>query len=281
VPWTPELFTAPALARVWEDERLRRLALVPFFDGLRTGEIGALVESFAGVPQVHHPVRGRIMGVAAFERFAVELSGWMAEHDATTEQVGFTITPGRGVEEHVLRADGDVGRVELPMAIASDHDPSGRITEQRVYFSSRPLSGRHAVRPPLLQPDELTDAADVVGDYGRALAAGDAEAAVAAFEPDGYLREPAGEARTHRGTAALRARHEQLFANGGGIAFERCATTDDGVACALEYNVVAWGRTALAPQAGLAVHVRGDHGRLAAVRVYDDVDPPPHPRSES
>src|SRR4029079_11691514 len=62
------------------------------------------------------------------------------------------------------------------------------------------------------------------------------------------------------------------------IAFERGATTDDGVACALEYNVVAWGRTALAPQAGLAVHVRGDHGRLPAGRGHDDGDPPPPPR---
>jgi hypothetical protein len=280
VPWTPELFTAPALARVWEDERLRRLALVPFFDGLRTGEIGALVESFAGVPQVHHPVRGRIMGVAAFERFAAGLSAWMTEHDASTEQVGFLLTPARGVEELVLRADGEEGRVEVPMAIASDHDASGRITEQRVYFSSLPVSGRLAIRPPLLQPDELTEAADAVGDYGRALAAGDAEAAVAAFEPDGYLREPAGEPRTHRGAAALRAVHERLFANGGGITLERCAAADDGAACALEYNVVAWGPTALAPQAGLTVHVRGDRGRLAAVRVYDDVEPPP-PRPES
>ncbi len=280
MPWTPELFTAPALARVWEDERLRRLSLVPFFDGLRTGEIGALVESFSGVPQVHHPVRGRITGVAAFECFAVTLGDWMAEHDATTEQVGFLITPGRGVEELVLHADGDAGRVAVPMAIASDHDAHGRITEQRVYYSPRLLSGRHAVRPPLLQPDELAGVADVVGDYGRALAAGDVEAAVAAFEPDGYLREPAGEARTHRGTAALRALHERLFTNGGGIALERCATVDDGVACALEYNVVGWGRTALAPQAGLAVHVRGEHGRLAAVRVYDDVDPPLPPRPE-
>ena len=38
MPWLPELFTAPALARVWEDERRRQLALVPFFAGVMTGE---------------------------------------------------------------------------------------------------------------------------------------------------------------------------------------------------------------------------------------------------
>jgi hypothetical protein len=49
---------------------------------------------------------------------------------------------------------------------------------------------------------------------------------------------------------------------------------DDGCYCALEYNVVAWGETQLAPQAGVAVYVRGPSGKLAAARIYDDVDPP-------
>ena len=43
---------------------------------------------------------------------------------------------------------------------------------------------------------------------------------------------------------------------------------------ALEYNVVRWGRTELAPEAGLAVYVRGDTGKLASARIYDDADPP-------
>jgi catechol 2,3-dioxygenase-like lactoylglutathione lyase family enzyme len=35
-----------------------------------------------------------------------------------------------------------------------------------------------------------------------------------------------------------------------------------------------WGKTELPPQAGIAVYVRGQSGKLAAVRVYDDVDWP-------
>jgi hypothetical protein len=50
--------------------------------------------------------------------------------------------------------------------------------------------------------------------------------------------------------------------------------TDDGVRCAVEYNCVRWGDRALPPQAGLGVWERGPDGRLAAVRVYDDVEPP-------
>lgn len=274
MPWLPELFTAPALARIWEDERRRRLELVPFFAGVMTGEIRALVESFAGEPELHHPVRGRIKGVAAFERFVSELRIWLAEHSATAEDVDFVLTPGCGVEELILHLDTDKGPIELPVAVASDHDERGPIVEQRIYFSSWPLTGGHAIRPPVLQPGPGLDEPDVVGDYQRAIAAGDADAVMAAFEPDASVREPAGRGHTHHGADELRALYERFFSNGGGIALEHCAVTDDGRACALEYNVVAWGRTTLPPQAGLAVYVRGDSGRLAAARIYDDADPP-------
>ena len=63
----------------------------------------------------------------------------------------------------------------------------------------------------------------------------------------------------------------------GGIPVERCALVDDGRACAFEYNVVQWGKTELPPQAGLAAYVRGQSGKLAEVRIYDDVDPPVGP----
>jgi SnoaL-like domain len=274
MPWLPELFTAPALARVWEDERRRRLALVPFFAGVMTGETRALVESFAGAPELHHPVRGRVRGVAAFERFVGELRTWLAEHSATAEDVDFVLTPRCGVEELILHLATDDGRRALPVAVASDHDERGRIVEQRIYSSSWPLTGGHAIRPPVLQPRPGLDEPDVVGDYQRALAAGDADAVTAAFEPDASVREPAGRDYTHHGADELRALYERFFSNGGGIPLEHCTVTDDGRACALEYNVVAWGRTALPPQAGLAVYVRGDSGRLAAARIYDDTDPP-------
>ena len=113
-----------------------------------------------------------------------------------------------------------------------------------------------------------------MAEYQRALAAGDVDAIVATFEPDGYAREPSGGEHTHRGPDGLRAFYEQLFSNGGGIALEHCSLIDDGRSCALEYNVVRWGRTQLPPQAGVAVYVQGPSGKLAAARIYDDVDPP-------
>ena len=118
-----------------------------------------------------------------------------------------------------------------------------------------------------------------MAEYQRALSAGDVDAIVAAFEPDGYAREPAGGQYMHRGLDGLRAVYELLFSNGGGIPLEHCELVDDNRACALEYNVVRWGRMELPPEAGVAVYVRGQSGKLAAARIYDDVSPPLDPRT--
>ena len=272
MPWQPELFSAPVLQRVQDRRRRERLAAVPFFDGLMSGEVDALIGSYAGEPELHHPGRGRIKGAAAFASFAADTKARLLDANACVEDVNFIVTPRGGVEEVVVHVDDDDGRIALPLALSADRDEDLRIIELRLYFSSWPLTGGHAIRPPLLQADPEAAAPDIVGDYLRSLAVGDADAVVAAFEPDGSMREPAGD--VHRGTDALRALYTRFFSNGGGIPLEHCALWDDGRSCALEYNVVAWGRTELAPQAGIAVYARGDSGKLASARVYDDVDAP-------
>jgi hypothetical protein len=274
MPWAPELFSSPALEAIQEKRQRDELSWVPFFDGLMTGEMDALIGSFSGEPELHHPVRGRIKGSRAFERYAIETKSWLDERRVTVEDVDIFLAARRGVEEVALHVDSAGGRIELPLAIAADYDEDHRFSEMRIYFSTWPLNGGHAVRPPLLQPDPDLSEPDVVGEYQRALASGDVEGAVAAFEPDAYVREPAGADYTHRGTAELRVLYEQFFSNGGGIALEHCGVIDDKRACALEYNAVRWGETELPPQAGLAVYVRGQSGKLAAARIYDDVEPP-------
>jgi hypothetical protein len=174
----------------------------------------------------------------------------------------------------VLHLDGGTAPADLPVAVVSEKQSDGRIIELRIYYSGWPLTGRHTNRPPLLQPDPELRETDVVADYQRALAAGDVDAIVSTFELDGYAREPAGNAYVHTGPDDLRAFYELLFSNDGGIPLEHCALIDDKRACALEYNVVSWGKTELPPQAGVAVYVRGESGKLAAARIYDDVNPP-------
>jgi hypothetical protein len=275
VPWIPELFSAPVLERIrHEAADARATAPVPYFAGVTSGEPEALVRSFAGEPELHHPVRGRVKGVRAFTRFIAETAAWLASVNAATGEVDRIVTAGRGVEEMVMTVDGKHGRIGLPVAVAADRDRDARILELRIYYGTWPLSGRHTNRPPLLQLDPDLQTPDVVGEYHRALAAGDLEATVAAFEPDAYLREPAGGAYIHRGRDELVALFRRFFSNGGGIPLEHCAVTDDGRSCALEYNAVRWGRTELAPEAGIAIYVRGSTGKLASARIYNDLDPP-------
>jgi hypothetical protein len=272
VPWFPELFSAPALARL-EEEHDRRLRTVPYYAGLLTGETDALIRSFSGEPVVHDPHRGRIRGVREFTAYAAEMKAWLEEESVVVDEVDRIVSESRGVEENVLHFRIESGAVDIPVAMVADKD-DGWLQEIRIYHSTYPLTGRHDNRPPMLQADPDLHEPAFVASYQRALAEGDADAIVALFEPDGYAREPAGDRYVHSGPEGIREFYEWLFSNGGGIPLEHCTATDDGRACALEYNAVRWGEADLLPQAGVAVYVRGQGDTLAATRIYDDVDPP-------
>ena len=268
MPWVPELFSAPALAQVL-DTRQRELVSVPYFDGLMTGETEALIKSFAGMPEIHVPMRGRVKGARAFEAFVSETSSWLRQRNVSVEEVEHLITDRYGFEEVVLHLDGDSGRVELPVAVVADRLPGGRIDELRIYFSNAPL-GRHADRPPVLQRDpgpapDRTSWTSISMRSPRVTSTRSWRRSNRTVSP---ASPPAPD--TCRRDEDLRRFYEQLFSNGGGIALEFCAVIDDERVCALEYNVARWGETELAPEAGFAVYVRGPHGKLAAARTYDD-----------
>ena len=65
-----------------------------------------------------------------------------------------------------------------------------------------------------------------------------------------------------------------MFANGGGIPLEHCTLTDDGTRCAIKYNRVRWGVADIPAQTGVGVYERASSGRLAATRIYHDMEPP-------
>ena len=144
----------------------------------------------------------------------------------------------------------------------------------RTYCRAWPIDEPRRVRHPIPKSGE-THPGDVVGRYLAALAAGDADAVVSTFAPDGYFREPIGPGSTHRRhlrTAVVLRR--SVSAPAAVSASEHCAVTDDGVRCALEYNCVSWGRYDLPAQAGLGVYERDSEGLLAAARVYHDIEAP-------
>jgi hypothetical protein len=207
MPWVPELFSAPALAQLEDRLRLEELDTVPYFAGFLTGETDALIQSFAGEPEVHYPVRGRVKGERAFAAYAAATMGWL--EDASVEDVGLLTTERRSIGEAVLHLGGTDGP-DLPVAIVADRRSDGWIEEVRIYYSSWPLTGRHAIRPPVLQPGADLREQDVIREYQPALAAGDLDAILASFEPGGYAREPAGGDFVHRGPEGLREFYEQV-----------------------------------------------------------------------
>jgi SnoaL-like domain len=275
MPWMPEVFTTPIAQARRAEEAPRTNDAIAYYEGIMAAEPDALVRSFASEPRVNDPRVGYVQGARGLRAFVMGTVDWLRERDAVVENVALTRTLTRTVEEvvlHLLSDDG--GRVELPVAIVTDRNPDRTLKTIRVYHSMWPLTGGHRVREPLLPRDPNIVVPDVVGEYQRALAAGDLEAVLATYEDDAYVREPSGGEYVYRGQGKLREVYSFMFANGGGIPLEHCTVTDDGVRCVVEYNCVRWGVTKLPPQAGVAVYERGTSGLLAGGRIYDDVEPP-------
>jgi hypothetical protein len=275
MPWMPEVFSAPIAEAIRHRDADSANDAVSYYEGIMANQPEALVRSFAGEPRVNDPRVGHVEGARELRAFVSGTADWLRERDAVVENVALTRTSTRTVEEVVLHLLSDSGvRVELPVAIVTDRNPDRTIKTIRVYHSMWPLTGGHRVREPLLPKDPNIVVPDVVGEYQRALAAGDLEAVLATYEEDAYAREPSGGEYVYRGKEKLREIYTAQFANGGGISLEHCTVTDDGVRCAVEYNCVRWGVTDIPPQAGVAVYERGKTGPLVGGRIYDDVEPP-------
>jgi ketosteroid isomerase-like protein len=272
MPWFPDFVAAVELAR-----RQTRVAgqadpVAQYFDALAEGDTHSLETVWPGEVVVYDPRAGEVRGHRQLRRFVKQNQAWLAERHAHTEAVASTCADGRAVVELLAHLAGDDEDVLWPLAVVSE-SPHDRSVVFRTYCSQWPVDGRRHLRGPILQPRDLHPG-DVVGRFQAALEAGDADAIVDTFAPDGYLREPIGPDSVHRGTSELRSFFSTCFSAGGGIGLQHCAVTDDGVRCALEYNCIRWGSHELPPQAGVAIFERGGDGLLVAARVYDDVEAP-------
>jgi limonene-1,2-epoxide hydrolase len=273
MPWFPEFTTAVELARRQTRAAGQADPVGQYFTALNVGDARVLETAWPGHVVVYDPRVGEVRGRRQLRHFVGASQSWRTEHHARIERTTSLSASGRSVVELLVHLRSGEGEVAWPVAaVAECHDDQSVVF--RTYYSQVAVDGRRHVRPPILRPASV-EPGDVIARHLAALEAGDTEAVLNTFQPDGYLREPTGPHAGHRGTEALRAFFTRCFGAGGGIGLQRCAVTDDGVSCALEYNCVRWGRHDLPPQAGVAVYERGPGGLLAAVRIYDDIEAPP------
>jgi hypothetical protein len=172
MPWLPELFSAPALQQLLDRRRREGLVAVPYFDGLLMGDPEPLVGSFAGTPEVHDPVSGRVKGEREFRAFVARTHAWLVERNVTVEDVEHAALSRRGFEEVVVHLDGDAGPIALPLVLVADRRTDGKIEELRLYYSAERVTGRDGGRPPLLQPDAALAVPEVIAEHQRAVAVG-------------------------------------------------------------------------------------------------------------
>ena len=272
MPWFFEFAGAAELARSQTRAAGQADPVGQYLAALSKGDARVLETPWPGEVVVYDPRAGEIRGHRQLRRFVRDNQAWMAQHHARNQIVAATSAPGRAVVELLAHVTRDGQEVAWPVAVVAE-TPDDRSVVFRTYCSQWPVDGQRHLRPAILAPGPVQPG-DVVGRYQTALAAGDADAMVATFAPDGYYREPIGPHPVHHGAAELRAFFSTRLAADGGIGVQHCAVTDDGVRCAVEYNCVRWGGHDLPAQAGIGVYERGPGGLLAAARVYDDVEPP-------
>ena len=272
MPWFPDFVSAVELARRDTHDAGQGDPVAQYLSALNKGNSRELEKAWPGEVVIYDPRAGEVRGHKQLREFVNHNRLWLTLRHARIEQVASTVIGGRAVVELLAHLVDDDEEVAWPIAVVAESADDWSVVF-RTYCSQWPVDGRHHVRPPILEAgsDPL---GDIVRRYQAALDAGDAEAIVTTFEPDGYLRESIGPNPWHRGAPELRSFFTTMFSAGGGIGMQPSAVTDDGVRCALEYNCTRWGSRDFTPQAGIGVYERGPDGLLEAVRVYDDVVAP-------
>jgi limonene-1,2-epoxide hydrolase len=271
MPWFPDFVSAAELARSQTRAAGQADPVGQYFAALSAGDTRPLETTWPGDVVVYDPRYGEIRGHKQLRRFVKRSKSWLAERHANTEIVASTCVAGRAVVELLAHLAYEGQKRAWPVAVVAESADAHSVVF-RSYFSIGVISGQHHLRPAILTPEPVHPG-DVIGRFQAALDAGDTDALVSTFEPEGYYREPEGPPFVHRGAGELRSFFAERFRDGG-ISQQHCRATDDGERCALEYNCVRWGSHELPAQAGLGVYERGVGGLLAAVRVYDDLEAP-------
>src|SRR6266576_305541 len=213
MPWFPDFVSAVELARKQTRAVGHADPVGQYFTALNRGDTRVLETAWPGEVVVYDPRAGEVRGHRELRHFVSRNQAWLAEHHARIETVASTSSGGRAVVELLAHLDGDGQQLAWPVAVVAE-SPDDRSVVFRTYCSQWPVDGRRHLRPPVLGPG-TTRPGDVVARYQAALDAGDTDAIVGTFAPDGCYREAIGPDAAHRGTADLRSFFTRYFSAGG------------------------------------------------------------------
>jgi hypothetical protein len=246
--------------------------ITDFYRLILQGDERALDSLFAGEPLVDTPLNGEIRGKASFGTFIHEQKMWLSAREARIEQCALTVSNERVVSEILLYIHHAGDTIDVPVALVADL-AGGGASSIRIYHSTWPLTGRHMVRAPIVDPAKGLEEPEIIRRYMAALAKPDKEAVLSLFSADGCVREPSGSRYEHCGADGVRRFYDMALGEGG-ISLTQCTATFDGAHCAVEYICDGWGGVQFEPQAGMAVYELAGPDRIAVVRIYDDVTSP-------
>jgi hypothetical protein len=227
---------------------------------------------FAGEPSLDCPHAGSVSSRAQLDAVA---EAWPAafglEPGAEVELRVRHVADGRAVSEARVGVNGPNGSVTLPIAIIGDLAGDDRISEARVYYAERWVTGSTEIRRSswpqtdderYVTPEELND---VNAEYLRAVVDSDIEGIMQAFGSDPYVEF--GPLRLY-GRDDVRALYEHFFARGAEIRFIFPTITDDGESCVVEWTGGPVGKR----NGGITAYNRDATGRLGSIHMYDNFD---------
>ena len=243
-----------------------------YFTVLKKEDIDNLSSILNNESIMYTPFEGKIIGRNDIKNYFIIQKEWLNSKKAKIDVINTIDNNNRIVIEFVIFFNKQGKLIELPVVAVLDIDNSS-INSIRIYHSTWPLTGKHTVIKPILEPEEILDEPDIISMYMQGIKNADKEFVLSLFEEKAYVQEPSGSKFRHQGKAE-REKFYSFTLDKGGVHLKYCASTFDGKHFAVEYVFDEWGDKKFEPQAGIAIYEIGESGKIAAVRIYDDASPP-------
>ncbi len=209
----------------------------------------------------------------------MEFRNWLDVHHATIKPLNLVKEKDNSFRagEALIALKLDGRDILLPFAFALNVNADKKINEIRFYHSHWPIESQHHLRPNLFPLDRVASriSSDIL-NYHTALNDGNIEEVLKLFADDGSIREPSGGISGPGQESKLEDFFSRTFKEGG-VSLVYHTIVDGEIRCAAEYSCIKWGRTEIAPQAGIEFFDRvseGDGILFKAVRIYDDIEQP-------